>query len=285
MPNLLDNLEVFYGELTAARATIYARLQGQLSTTGLSLSGVVRGPRCFNSTTLQSTFRLEDAGPGPSLLAKSLVIDPCYWSPEMPNIYDVTVELRRGKEVITSEVRQIGFKPLGISGRFFTWEGKPWVPRGVDSKSLFSQPPLAQWRSCSAVMVLGDHVDESLLARASEEGVLCFVCIDKLDITKTRSLARYPAVAIAHSGSSSTYSCGRNIICSQYYAKGSEIGRDVQVALGNSAEDLLQVSKVFPGPIMATRDGTYETLAEARAACDKLQADLAPFGQFAGYFA
>lgn len=285
MLNLLDNLDVFYGELTPARATVYARLEGQQNTTELSLSGFVRGPRCFYSNTLQSTSRLEDAGPGPSLLAKGLVIDPCYWSPETPNIYDVTVELRRGKEVIASEVRQIGFKPLGISGRFFTWEGKPWVLRGVNPKFLIEQALLAQWRICSAVMVLGDHVDESLLARASEEGVLCFVCIDKLDITKTRSLARYPAVAITHSGSSPTHTCGRNLICSQYYAKGSEIGRDVLVALGDSAENLLQVSKVFSGPIMATREGTYETLAEARAACDKLQADLAPFGQFAGYFA
>src|SRR4051812_6948047 len=99
MPNLLDNLDVFYCELTPARATVYARLEGLGSTAGLSLTGYVRGPRCFYSKTLPATFRLQDAGPGPSLLAKSLVPDPCYWSPETPHIYDVTVELRNGADV------------------------------------------------------------------------------------------------------------------------------------------------------------------------------------------
>ena len=36
-------------------------------------------------------------------------------------------------------------------------------------------------------------------------------------------------------------------------------------------------------PIVAVRRGRFASLAEARAGCDQLQADLAPLGQFAGY--
>ncbi|MBC7855309.1 MAG: hypothetical protein IAF94_17920 [Pirellulaceae bacterium] len=287
--NLLDNLDVFYGELTPARATVYARLEGLENASGLSLAGFVRGPRCFYSTTLLSTYPLSDAGPGPSLLAKALVPDPCYWSPETPNIYDVTVELCRGNDIIASDVRQIGFKPLGISGRFFTWEGKPWVLRGVTKQST-TEEDFALWRAQCAVLcqrpLAGIEVE---MCRASEQGVLCFCSLPLQDlfgedrvVNYLRKLVRFPAVAIIVSQRPLHKKLQRtapNLLFVQ-----EEMDEfDASTLLLGKAEraDALQTVNL---PVIIHRSLSHPLeIAEARAACDKLQADLAPYGQFAGY--
>jgi hypothetical protein len=278
--NVLDNLDVFYGELTPARATVYARLEGLENTAGLTLSGFVRGPRCFYSTTLLSTYPLSDAGSGPSLLAKALVPDPCYWSPETPNIYDVTVELRRGQDVIASEVRQIGFKPLGISGRFFTWEGKPWVLRGVTARFLSATATMAEWRDRSTVMIPAD-LSHNQLQFASEQGVISLAFIDGSRADELRRLTRYPTVALLDFVNNFPDSVPiSNIVHSKHYQPNG-----FRFAPGDRlmTEDFLLLLGEFQGPIIAYRIGEFGTLSQARAACDKLQADLAPYGQFAGY--
>ena len=290
--SLLDNLDVFYGELTPARATVYARLEGLENTAGLTLSGFIRGPRCFYSTTLLSTYPLADAGPGPSLLAKALVPDPCYWSPETPNIYDVTVELRRGKDVITSEVRQIGFKPLGISGRFFTWEGKPWVLRGVTAKPT-TEVDLNEWRNNSAALV-GSGLSDEELQEASVKGVLCF-CLGRVDSSENESLieakrfAKYPAVAIANAclPTQNVQRLMPNVITtfkSILSGEAEPIRQGIPVYRPYLPKKPAErVTSVRIPLIVCRLEESTLSVAEARSACDKLQAELAPIDQFAGY--
>jgi hypothetical protein len=290
--HLLDNLDVFYGELTPARAKVYARLEGLESTAGLSLSGIVRGPRCYYSTTLPATFRLDDAGPGPSLLAKALVPDPCYWSPETPNIYDVTVELRKGSDIIASEVRQIGFKPLGMSGRFFTWEGKPWVLRGVTAKPS-TELNLNEWRNNSAALVGSGISDEDLQA-ASMKGVLCF-CLGRVDCSESESLieakrfAKYPAVAIANVclPTQNVQRMMPNVITtfkSMLSGEAKLITEGVPVYRPYLPKERAERMTLVKVPLIVCRpEESALSVAEARSACDKLQAELAPVDQFAGY--
>jgi hypothetical protein len=292
--SLLDNLDVFYGELTSARATVYARLEGLENSEGLSLSGFVRGPRCFYSKTLPATFRLQDAGPGPSLLAKALIPDPSYWSPDTPHIYDVTVELRKGTDIIASEVRQIGFKPLGISGRFFTWEGKPWVPRAVMIQSS-TWIPLIHWREQNAVCCEPWMSDDRLL-EASEKGVMCFLSAGHPEgseddaIQAARRLAKYPAVGFAnlYIVTNQVRRCIPNIISGCLW--GFELDADLIQSVwafnrqidSSQLADLVALNK----PMVATRIiGPLQSVAQCRVACDELQASLAPMAQFAGYLA
>ena len=82
----LSDLDIFYGELTVNRAFVYARLPRPADDEGLSLVGQVRGPRCSRAQTLPLTSPLVDLGPGPTLLARALVPDPCFWSPDLPAI-------------------------------------------------------------------------------------------------------------------------------------------------------------------------------------------------------
>jgi Glycosyl hydrolases family 2 len=308
LEHLLDNLDVFYGELTPARATVYARLEGMENTTGLSLSGVVCGPRCFYSKTLPATFRLHDAGPGPSLLAKSLVPDPSYWSPETPHIYDVTVELRKGTEIIASEVRQIGFKPLGISGRFFTWEGKPWVLRGVSTRlGCFDA---AHWHDRTTCAVFAGWQDDETLLRSleglSSYGVLTWIFVVaeiKHSILRhwVSQLSRFPCVAglvLLAKESSEVFTpdifaaapnlligcAGKGVTPTDSRGKFFWIRPDYGRSLNDfSTSDRPIVVVQELKPAMASWSREPFRLEQARAACDKLQADLAPYGQFAGY--
>ncbi len=307
--HLLDNFDVFYGELTPARATVYARLEGLENTDGLSLSGIVCGPRCFYSKTLPATFRLQDAGPCPSLLAKALVPDPCYWSPETPNIYDVTVELRRGQDVIASEVRQIGFKPLGVSGRFFTWEGKPWVLRGV-SNTTVDASELGDWTDRSTSLLFFTPPQDEQLEEASLRGILTWILLPMMVDTDTliafvREWAEFPAVAgVLLLPEEPDDRVPRSLLdAAPNVFTGIGFGNPTRVPAALRHRTFRQVKLEYGMPLhpvlakgdyplivfreaMTSRGNESPpliSLERARATADRLQAELAHLGQFAGY--
>src|SRR5262245_46001615 len=141
MTNDLPELDVFYGDLTVNRALVYARLPLPADAGPWSLGGHVRGPRCLTAQTLPVTSKLEDLGPGPTLLAKATVTDPCFWSPDLPAIYDVTVHLLRGGEIAATASREIGLRSLGVRGRHLALESKRWVLRGVCTESTHAALP------------------------------------------------------------------------------------------------------------------------------------------------
>ena len=102
----LSSLAIFYGDLTVAQAYVYARLPRPAEDSGLSLVGQVRGPRCLQAETLPVTSPLVDLGPGSTLLARAVIPDPCFWSPDLPAIYDVTLNLLRDQEIGRASCRE-----------------------------------------------------------------------------------------------------------------------------------------------------------------------------------
>lgn len=282
--SFLENLDVFYGELTPARATVYARLEGLENAWQYSLTGVVRGPRCVYSATLPSIYRLIPTGQSIVVSAKCIVTDPCYWSPENPNIYDVAVELRRGKEIIASEIRQIGFRPLGISGKFFTWGGKPWVLRAVSRVSAMNQD-VSAWRERSAVLRVDDPTCDKELQDASERGTMIYVTLNQLDnlsadevVETVKQLSTYPAVAFFDS----PWNVGESLQRAAPNVLIVQGDRSLRVVCADAAQ--ANRLKDWQMPVLMHRLLPQPApLSDARAACDKLQADLAPYGQFAGY--
>lgn len=57
------------------------------------LAGDLRGPRCETAKTLQAQFQLIDQGREPQWHATALVLEPCYWSEELPMLYDLTLKV------------------------------------------------------------------------------------------------------------------------------------------------------------------------------------------------
>ena len=89
-----DRLEIFFGEGHDAIAHVYARLRGRTTADDFQLAGRLTGPTCLYAETLPATLSFVDRGPGNSLVAATIVPEPCFWTPDMPQVYQAVVELR-----------------------------------------------------------------------------------------------------------------------------------------------------------------------------------------------
>src|SRR5690606_21870743 len=111
------------GQASPAETRVYARLVGE-HPRDVQLSGTLSGPYCEYAHTLPATVRFTDLGPGPMPLAEAIVPDPCFWTPELPYLYQASVEVRREGNEIARLEQTFGFRPLGPRGRRFYYEGK-----------------------------------------------------------------------------------------------------------------------------------------------------------------
>jgi hypothetical protein len=113
---MLSRVELFFGEATDTQCRIYARAPRDTSVDDLRLMGTISGPQSMYAQTLPATFSFSDRGPGPTLLAEVILPDPCFWTPETPQLYQVNIELHRAGDVVVSERRMFGIRRLGVQG-------------------------------------------------------------------------------------------------------------------------------------------------------------------------
>jgi glycosyl hydrolase family 2 len=293
MTNDLAELNVFYGELTTSRALVYARLPRPADRADWKLRGQIRGPRCQIAQTLPLSAPLVDLGPGPTLLAQALVPEPCFWSPDIPAIYDLTVELQSGARVVATTQRQIGLRSLGARGRNVLLAGKRWVIRGVTADATTAKE-LAEWHDAAAAYVC-DGCDPKRLEEASQCGALGVVMIRQRGaevVSLLRELSRYPAAAIAVLDDALPDDFNKSAVAPNLligeFRKTNEIADParwaefVVVAIDDCSAIELAIFQDKPVVAMRRLSKPVEMRA-ARAACDALQRDLAPLGQLAGY--
>ena len=293
----LEQLDVFYGDLTANRAYVYARLPRQADGAGLTLSGHVRGPRCLHAQTLPSVAPLVDLGPGPTLLARAAVMEPCFWSPDLPAIYDVTVQFQRGTEILATARREIGLRSLGIRGRYISLEGKRWVLRGVLPTSTTAKLP-RDWHDASASLVVSSldfQLMDNQLSEASQFGAFAIVELPRgsAAVRELKQISRYPSAAMAIQQRDmprefSKVDAAPNILLAQRLDAGDPLVRQpwAEMFLTTTPEPelLTEIARLGELPIIVVRElATPVAISEARGGCDQLQRDLAPVGQFAGY--
>ena len=235
---------------------------------------------------------LVDLGGGPTLLARAVMPDPNFWSPDAPSIYDVTVNLQQHSKILATARRSVGLRALGVRDRRIHFEGKNWVLRGVTASASIARHP-ADWHSASAAYVAEHNIER--FVEASELGVLAIAYVDADgDIPlQLRQLALHPAAAIAvirvpPGKQFKLTGIAPNIILAQTLpAFGAFEPQGWAQAIWAETADantLTQLQTMFEFPIIAVRPlTTPQPLTAARAACDELQRDLAALGQFAGY--
>jgi len=289
----LAQLDIFYGELTVNRASINARLPRPADDATLRLTGSVTGPRCLDTRTLPATAHFCDLGAGPTLLSRAWVMDPSYWSPDVPSIYDVQIDLRRGGQVLATARRELGFKALGVKDRFFSLQAKHWVLRGVSASSARALLP-REWHAVSAAYVTAEM--DARLAEASQRGALAVVELrgeaDEI-IDRLRILAMFPAaiMAVIHGHVPRQFGIkgvAPNLLLVQpldpvreFVVQSWAHAIWAQSAEMNVLRDLISTSD---RPVIAVRRlESPLPVDQARSACDELQRDLAVIGQFAGY--
>jgi hypothetical protein len=125
---------VLLGRCDEMRAEVYARLVARPSMAGagrLTLFGTLVGPRCGTATTLPTTVRWIDAEAGASVMARAVLTEPSYWTPELPNLYDVDLQVVAEDRPLMRVARAVGLRRLGVRGRSLWLEGRRWVLRGA----------------------------------------------------------------------------------------------------------------------------------------------------------
>jgi hypothetical protein len=293
-----ERLELFFGAATDTLCRVYARLEDREPDADARLSGTISGPECEYAHTLPATFALADRGPGVSLLAEAVIPDPCFWTPDLPHLYRVRVELRRGGKGVAAVERPFGIRPLGVRGKCLAYHNKRWVLRGVNRQSA-PRAELADWREAGAAMVL-PHPDETLCERASRTGILLVAELsgDRDHILgELRRLGRWPAVgaAVLDGNWTDLDDIGRvapNLLLAERFSGSAEVRPApwahlavVEVEAGqNAAEHLRRRVGGLTLPAIVLRPaGVSESIGDARTLCDHLQRDLAALGDFAGY--
>ncbi len=284
-----QQLEVFFGRTSDAVAYVYARLTGVPADGSWQLSGSLTGPVCRYAETLPARSLLVDRGPGASLLAAAAVPEPCFWSPEMPHLYDVEVELRHEGKVLATAQRLFGFRNLGAAGGKLIYDAKRWVLRAVAADEAAASK-LDDWRESSTAMLVANPSD-ALCEAASRAGVLLVTEVSRAGRADLLSLARWPAVGIVvlpDNVSETADSRGHNLLLAKRFAAGTTIAP--MQSVGAAFVEITTTDELPPveasrgvAMVACRRGGPFADVAEGRAACDRLQRDLAGKGDWSGY--
>lgn len=259
--------------------------------------GQLEGPFCVRSRTLRTVLPVASA-PHPGSTGErrqhfsAQVADPCYWTPELPFTYELTLtcELAGGATHIYRGV--LGLRRFQPRGASFFLSGARVVLRGVAEPS-----GNVDWDAAAAaqaaVIVPASAIDR--LGEASRRGVM--VLVDFRGATGSpqpmlRRLAWEPA-AVAALFASPAETVSRADWPLTAAALDPDGPTELPVApwvrmaaleLPAGARPPASIASYSKPVIVIRRGAPYADFIEARAACDRLQAELAPEFNLAGYF-
>jgi hypothetical protein len=104
-----NKIEISLGDVTDMVAHVFARYTGPGT---VELTGTLRGPFCEKGRTLPADFPFRKMGSLSPLAVEALVTEPCLWSPEMPQLYQVDLQAVQGEKTIAEYHGTIGFERL-----------------------------------------------------------------------------------------------------------------------------------------------------------------------------
>jgi hypothetical protein len=296
-------LQLFVGEASQAEARVYAALHRGSLPGNAELAGELVGPNCRYSQTLAARIRFVDRGPGPALLAEAVVPDPCFWTPELPFMYDAELRISpsdAAKAISTPAVMQrpLGIRRLGVQRRSIYLDAKRFVLRGVRLDAPGVEALKNAREAASALYV--ENPNDVFLREASEEGVVLAVSIADPVVPETITaevgrVSRWPAVAVVvldqHiPAGKELRRVARNTLLAQRFVA-AEISTATRTPwahlvwweLETGNKPCAQFPDDVPVVVFCPTPSTA-ILAERRTGCDRLQAELAEVGDFAGYF-
>lgn len=284
------NLDVFFGRSSDASTWVYARVRHPAGSRA-RLSGSIRGPLCQGARTLPLSSAFAEVPGGDTLLACAVVPDLATWSPFHPNRYHVHIEVRFEGAPPASADREWGVRRFGRSGASLRWDAKRWVLRGV--RPAEAPAALAYWREASTTLVVTDP-DDDLCRRASREGACVMACLSGAapDLERRiHRLARWPAVLLtAITGELpeelNLAHLAPNMVFAAWEPHPAAIPDWAEVVCcpADDGDGLRALHQRADRPIIAIgAEQRFDSFRAARESCDRLQAQLATIGQFAGY--
>lgn len=284
------SLDVILGRCDDMRAEVYVRVVG-LPPVPAMITGTVAGPESRFAITLPATAALVDLGPsaeGTSAVARAILTEPAYWTPELPARYRLQAAVVADGRTLAACDRLVGLRRLGVRGRSLWLEGRRWVPRGGACEPGAFSP--AALRESLAVAVVGAPADP-LCDAADEWGVGLVAWCGDDPVADCLRWARHPSVMLAVLPRDMAPARGAEYARDIGPIKGTMLlGLEVEatrppapvpagieflvVAMPESALPHPAWREVTGLPLVAMRPagGAVET---RRQACDRLQADLA----------
>jgi len=289
---------LFHTQADAHLGQVYVRLSADVDLqpyweAGWRISGELYGPQCSRAHTLPAKYALIDQGSGSTLVARANLPDPCFWSAEIPAIYQVTLQLTGPSQPVETQAI-FAMRSIPIKGRKFFWNTEPWGIKAISANRL-RDCNFDQCREQSLALIV-DGIDESLLEQASQLGtwVIASVQGDEADICQQLAkLARWPAVCMAViNGTPSNHdrlrSAAPNLILGQWIRPDEDllIAEWSQFIFSDftTVEDFSRCLEGCSLPVVAVRSGNaMDSPSEALQACQALEEDLARTEELAGY--
>jgi hypothetical protein len=281
---LLDTVQVFTGDVNPAETRIYVRLPAAAVPENCRLAGSVIGPTCAYSHTLSAAVPLVDRGREPALLAEAIVPDACFWSPELPFLYQLRIELRQGGDLLEAIQRPIGIKPLGVWKNRLLYAKKTIVLRAARFEPAL--PEIVSACHEAEVTLLAVDPSDELLQRASQLGAWIIAYLR--DARELARLSRWPAAAIAVLPHNSQLDGAlefqaRNLLLAQSMRLGDPVASWAELGIC-PREDAVALAGQLSMPLIAAGSLDRDVaIGAVRTECDHLQRDLAGQGEFAGY--
>jgi hypothetical protein len=284
-----DQLELFFGEASDAEARVYGRLTGD-EFVGCRITGRLVGPECRFAQTLPAAIPFRERDGGPAALAEAIVPDSCFWTPELPFLYRAQLEVNRS-DAVEKVDRLFGIRRLGCWRQSLYLDAKRWVARGaIREGATLDDLPAA--RAAGAVLYV-PSADHAFYLEASRIGVPLIVDVPISGNLKSEisNLARWPAVFIALLDASAAVdervaALAPNLLLGAKVSDPASVPAWAKVIIC-SARALVPARRdqCHPEPpiVVVGGDKSARDIAMARAQCDRLQRELAPIGDFAGY--
>ncbi|MCH8839863.1 MAG: hypothetical protein IH831_04155 [Planctomycetes bacterium] len=275
-----EQLEVFTHRATESEVLVEIcdMSQGQIR----AFQGQLRGPHCERAHTLPATFQTSHREP-------LLVIDPCYWTPQLPMLYDVELALELADGTTAAWKHTVGLRRWEIDGRNLLQERKRIVLRGAVTTN-FRAEDLSAAVAAEVALVVRDP-SEAFLQRASELGVPLVIDLRGHEGNLSPKLLSYawqPAVALVlldtgvpHKPHAIKTGCVVQSACVFAEAPWADI---IAIELSETERPPDWAATCDKPVIAIRRQGAYAELSQARHGCDRLQAELAPQFDLAGYF-
>ncbi len=303
--SFVKNLEVFSGAADPAEARIYAVAGDKASgyeDNGWQLSGQLVGPQCDFAHTLPARIPFRAKRSSTGVLAEAIVPDPCFWTPELPFLYRAELNLHHGEEAASRRTQTIGIRRFGNRGRVFFFDAKRFVLRGVNANfndESLSESVLEYARETWTAAVV-TWPTPRLCELASRRGMMLIADLrtsamrsEQDAVESLRSIAHWPAVLAAIVDAKTTpliesRGAVRNLMIGQYVdcRQPAAVADTSQIVFAEVTDprNFAAWAATFDRPVVAVRKLAQPAkIEEQRAACDALQRDLAPFGDFAGY--
>ena len=292
----MPRIEAVLGRADDMRAEVYVRLvDGAAPTHGpCVITGTLTGPRCGLATTLPTTARLVALGDGTQgPVARGILTEPSYWTPEMPNLYRLAAEGRDTEATIAAVDRLIGLRRLGVRGRSLWLDGRRWVPRGVGCDPAGFAATALRAAAMAAVV---DEPAEAICSAADAAGVALVAIVPPSTTAASISMriaawAQHPAVMLAVLDQRLAGTADRLQDCKGTMLIGLAVdgtlpppaavptGIDCLVAQlpHERLPDPAWRDRAPAMPVVAWRSGGPQT-GDRRSECDRLQAALAAWG-------